>query len=346
VVTMKQFIVFLGVIFSGLIIAYLNTEQTKSSPDNNTIKVYAYSSFVSKWGPGPTLAELFEKNYGIKVDLIESADVSMTLQKIAFEGKNSIVDVVVGLDQFDIARSSGRINWREISSERASEYPPELSELTKETKFIAYDWAPMAFVTRQELATTVNSLDDLLKPELKGKIALQDPRTSSPGLQFLVWVFESKGLEEGKAFLKSLNQQVHSYSAGWSAAYGIFKNKQADLVFSYVTSPIYHIVEEKDLSFISLEMKEDHLVQIEFAGIPETCQNCDSAAKFVQFLQTDEAQKVLMTKNYMLPMIGKIKESTAFDTVKIYKSRAYKVYEKKQLDDWIQIWSEIRKNEG
>src|SRR3989338_1847269 len=156
---MKQFIVFLGVIFSGLIIAYLNTEQTKSSPDNNTIKVYAYSSFVSKWGPGPTLAELFEKNYGIKVDLIESADVSMTLQKIAFEGKNSIVDVVVGLDQFDIARSSGRINWREFSSERASEYPAELSELTKETKFIAYDWALMVFVTQQELATNFVSFE-------------------------------------------------------------------------------------------------------------------------------------------------------------------------------------------
>ena len=343
---MKQFILFIGIIFLGLAVAYFNTDQSKSPAVNTTLKVYASSSFVSKWGPGPDLAQLFEKQQGIKVDFIESSDVAMTLQKISFEAKNSTADVVIGLDQFDLARSANKIKWLDVSSEKSSEYAAEIKETSAEKKFLAYDWAPMAFVARDALSAPVESLDDLLKTEFKGKIVLQDPRTSSPGLQFLIWVFETKGSEEGKLFLKKLNSQVHSYSASWSASYGLFKNKQADLVFSYVTSPVYHVIEDKDSKHLSLEFKESHPLQVEFAGVPESCQNCDSAIKFVHFLQSDESQKVIMTKNYMLPVINSIKASTVFDSVKVYKTTPFKVYDKNKLNEWIQIWSEIRKNEG
>lgn len=343
---MKHFIIFIALVFSGLIIAYMNSETNKSVSTNRVVTVYASSSFVAKWGPGPALAELFEKQNNLKVEFVESSDVSMTLQKISFEGKNSIADAVVGLDQFDLARSAAKIKWKDISQNAGINYSSEISALVKQPNFLVYDWAPMSFVTRQDMPVTVEKLDDLLKPELKGKIALEDPRTSSPGLQFLIWVFENKSLSDAKQFLKSLNQQAHSYSSGWSAAYGLFKNKQTDLVFSYVTSPVYHLAEEKDSSYVSLEFKESHPLQVEFAGIPDSCKNCEGAAKFVHFLQTTEAQKILMTKNYMLPIENKTKSSTVFDNVKIYKTTAFKVYDKAQLDDWIQIWSEVRKNEG
>lgn len=343
---MKHFIIFMILIFSGLMITYMNSNTTRVTADNKVVTVYASSSFVAKWGPGPALVTLFEKQNNLKVDFVESSDVAMTLQKISFEGKNSVADVVVGLDQFDLARTTSKIKWKEISKNSNINYSPEIEQLATQTTFSAYDWAPMSFVTRQDLAVTVEKLDDLLKPELKGKIALQDPRTSSPGLQFLIWVFENKTQTEARQFLKSLNQQVHSYSSGWSAAYGLFKNKQADIVFSYVTSPVYHLTEEKDSSFVSLEFQESHPLQIEFAGIPESCKNCDGAQKFVQFLQTTEAQKILMAKNYMLPIESKNKSSTPFDSVKVYKTAPFKVYDKAQLDEWIQIWSEVRKNEG
>ncbi len=343
---MKHFIIFLTLIFSGLIVVYLNSENQKATTENKVVKVYAQTSFVSKWGPGPALATLFEKQNNIKVEFVESADVSMTIQKISFEGKNSIADVVVGLDQFDLARSTPKIKWKEIEGKNSSEYAPEIADLIKQKTFLAFDWAPMSFVTRNDPSLNIEKLDDLLKPEIKGRIALEDPRTSAPGLQFLVWVFESKGDAEGRQFLKKLNSHIHSYSSGWSVAYGIFKNKQADYVFSYVTSPIYHLVEEKDSGYLSLEFKEPHPLQIEFVGVPETCKNCDSAVRFAQFLQSDEAQKILMTKNYMLPVVNRIKESTAFDSVKVYKTKPFKIYKKSQLDDWIQVWSEIRKSEG
>lgn len=86
-------------------------------------------------------------------------------------------------------------------------------------------------------------------------------------------------------------------------------------MLSYATSPIYHLVEEKNSNFKSYEFQEGHPVQIEFAGVPETCQNCEAAIKFVHFMQTTEAQKIIMAKNYMLP-ISKPGAKNNIDTIK------------------------------
>ncbi len=347
---MRHFLVFIAVVFSGLAFFYFNKEDKAKLNEDRTVRVYASSSFVAKWGPAQKLKELFEKQGQYKVEFIESPDIGMTLQKISFENQNSLSDVVLGLDQFDISRTAQKIKWRslsrELNSNQITELVRESEAIKSQNSFVAYDWAPMTFIARKDLNVTINQLDDLLKPELKGKIALQDPRTSSPGLQFLAWIFESKSETEAIQFLKSMMKQAHSFSSGWSTAYGLFKNKQADLVFSYITSPIYHVIEEKDHSYISIEMKEALPLQIEFAGVPSTCKNCDGAEKFIDFLISQEAQKVIMSKNYMLPVIDHVKESTEFDTLKIYKTSPIHFYDQEKIEKWISQWLEIRKNEG
>ncbi len=347
---MRHFLIFIVIIFSGLAFFYYSKEDRGKLSDDRVIRVYASASFISKWGPAPRLKELFEKQGLYKVDFVESPDIAMTLQKISFENQNSLTDVVLGLDQFDISRSALKIKWKSISKEilnaTTSGLIKENDVIKDQSSFLPYDWAPMAFVTRKELNVAVTQLDDLLKPEFKGKIALQDPRTSSPGLQFLSWIFATKSEAEANEFLKAVMKQAHSFSAGWSAAYGLFKNKQADMVFSYVTSPLYHQIEEKDSSYVSLEMKEPLPVQVEFAGIPDTCKNCDGAVKFLEFLVSKEAQEVIMTKNYMLPVLDSVKEATVFDSLKIYKTIPIQFYEQEKVEKWITQWVEIRKNEG
>ncbi len=347
---MRHFLVFLILIFSGLSFFYYNKEDRVKLNDDRVVRVYASASFVSKWGPAPQLKELFEKQGVYKVEFVESPDIAMTLQKISFENQNSLTDVVLGLDQFDISRSALKIRWKSFSKDILSSVTSTLVKendaIRDQSTFMPYDWAPMAFVTRKELNLPINQLDDLLRPDYKGKIALQDPRTSSPGLQFLAWVYASKSEAEANQFLKAMMKQAHSFSAGWSAAYGLFKNKQAELVFSYVTSPLYHQVEENDSSYVSLEMKEAMPLQVEFAGIPDSCKNCDGAAKFLEFLLTKEAQNVIMTKNYMLPVLDMVKDATVFDSLKVYKTIPVQFYEQEKVEKWINQWIEIRKNEG
>lgn len=343
---MKHFLFFLIFIFAGLALFQYQKEDSVKNIDDKKIHVYASSSFVAKWGPGPALKELFEKQNLFKVEFVESPDIGMTLQKLSIEGEGAQADVIIGLDQFDIARLSSKIKWKNIDRYKGISIVSEISQVANEKSFIPYDWSPLSFVARKTLSVNINSLKDLMVPELKNKISLEDPRTSSPGLQLLVWIFETRPADEAVKLLKGMVSQAHSFSPSWSAAYGLFKNNQADVVFSYVTSPLYHLIEEKDDQYISIETQEPLPVQVEFAGIPASCKNCEAAEMFVNFMLSEEAQKIIMTKNYMLPVVEKVKEASAFDALKIYKTLPVKFQEQSKLEKWINTWSEIRKNEG
>lgn len=342
---MRHFIIFIILIFGGLSTYYAYHTDNSKSVEDKKIYVYASASFIAKWGPGPALKELFEKQSLFKVELVESPDINMTLQKISYEGDASQADVVIGLDQFDVARFAGKIKWREIERSSNLNFVSDVRAVANEKSFIPYDWAPLSFVMRKSKFYNVSRMDDLLQDGLKSKIAMEDPRTSSPGLQFLVWVFENKSPEEGVAFLKNMQKQTQSYSPSWSSAYGLFKNNQADMVFSYVTSPVYHLVEEKDDGFTSVETAEPLPLQVEFVGMPATCKNCEAAELFVNFLLSTEAQKIIMNHNYMFPVIEKVKEATPFDALKIYRTLPVKFYEQNKIEKWMNTWSEIRKNE-
>ncbi len=343
---MKHFLFLIATVFSGLIIVFLYHDDTAVTKDGSVLKIYAADSFIAKWGPGPVLKDIYEKQTGQKIIFIEMSDPQLTFQKMNFDGISAIGDVITSLDQYDLIRSKDKIKWKKINSDIDPQFSAILPHRNDFENLIAYNWAPIAFVARNNLNSELKSLDDLFKPELKNKISLEDPRTSSPGLQFLIWVMQTRSESEAVQFLKKMNQQAHSYSAGWSAAYGLFTNQQTDLVLSYVTSPIYHLLEEQNSGYKSIEFNEGHPVQIEFAGVPDTCQNCEAGLKFIQFMQTPEAQKIIMSKNYMLPIYKPAQEATAFDTIKIYKLLSKPLPTKDEIQRWLNIWSEIRKGEG
>lgn len=343
---MRHFVGFTVFVFAALIGIYFYSENSSQKNEDKKIYVYASSSFVAKWGPGPALKEAFEKQNIFKVEFIEISDMAMAIQKISFENESSLADVVLGLDQFDAIRSGSKIQWREVVRNNSIKFTSSLNAVSQDKNFVPYDWAPMTFIARKDFPQSIASLSDLLQPQFNNRIALQDPRTSSPGLQFLSWVFATKSPDEALQYLRLMMKQAHSFSPSWSAAYGLFTNKQADLVFSYVTSPVYHQVEESDTNYLSIETTEPLPIQVEFAGIPATCKNCEAAEMFVNFLISAEAQKIIMSKNYMLPVIEHAKEGTLFDALKIYKTLPAKFYEPAEVEKWIATWSEIRKNEG
>jgi thiamine transport system substrate-binding protein len=207
----------------------------------------------------------------------------------------------------------------------------------RDSRFIAFDWAPIGFVYREgELKTLPRSLSDLRRPDFERSLLLQDPRSSSPGLQFLFWVMASFGERDGFQFLRELKANVFSVTSSWSQAYGLFTRGEAPLVLSYATSPIYHALEEKDdrYRFAWFDEAEEeksqaeatrstdsksgasggaasanrsggegfHPIQIEYAAIPANCRACEVAEKFLQLMLSDEGQSLIMRHNWMLPV--------------------------------------------
>lgn len=341
---MKHFIFFIAIIFLGLFLAVLNKTEQAASNSLPTLRVFGYASFTGRWGPGLLLKEEFEKNCKCKVEFIEGSDSGILLQRLKIEGESLGADVVVGLDQFDLSKAVADISWRKMNLSNLNVYDSVRVALAN-TFFVPYDWGPLTFVARKdELDQPPATLDDLLSPELAKKIALEDPRTSSPGMQFLYWVIRSKGEEEGFKYLQKMMDQAHSFSPNWSTAYGLFMNKHADLVYSYVTSPLYHEIEEKKSNYMALTFAEPLPVQFEFVGIPEFCRHCDLAEKFVNLMLSPSGQKTIMEKNYMFPVMKGVMENTPFAAIKNIKTMdQMEMLSQSEVDRLLKRWTEIRR---
>lgn len=317
---MRHFLGFVFIIFAGLITAqFLKNSRDPSRDTRPVLRVFGPSSFVSQWGPGPWLKQQFEKGCDCRVEFVDGADSTILFQRIKSESRSG-TDVVVGLDQYDLETASSSFEWKNLNV-AGLKFEEAVKPALGNPKFVPYDWGVLAFVLRKsEHQQLPRRLDDLLAPEWAGQISMQDPRTSSPGLQFMLWLIQARGEDQAFEYLKKFNKNVKSYSASWSMAYGLFSKKQVKTVFSYVTSPVFHIVEEKDSDVVAVEFEEGHVVQYEYVGIPAQCRQCDLAEKFVGLLLSNDGQKLVMEKNYMFPVLQGIKDGTPFMNVPPFRT--------------------------
>lgn len=344
---MKNFLAYLVLVFAGLFAAtYFKKTHDGGKDGRPLVKVFASSSFISQWGPGPWLKEQFEKNCDCRVEYQDSTDSMILIQRLRSEGRTGGADVVFGFDQFDIELAHQGLEWKKIKTDDV-DFEDEIKGTLSRSNLIPYDWSLLSFVVRKpEFKDLPVNLDQLLQPELRGQIVIEDPRTSSPGLQFLLWLIQLRGEEKAFQYLQQLNKQLHSYAPSWSTAYGLFQKTQVKMVFSYVTSPIYQMIEDKNNDVAALSLEEGHPMQLEYMGVPSTCKNCELGEKFVRLVLSKEGQKVIMEKNYMFPAIRDVKEGTLFASVPHYKMSGNDVIPSVQERERIlKKWAALRRGD-
>lgn len=343
---MRHFVLFTVVVFTGLFLSMLNkTDKSMSEVNKPILRVFGYASFTGKWGPGPQLKQMFEKTCNCTVEFIEGSDSGILLQRLKIEGESLGADLIVGLDQYDLGKALSQQKWKTLKLEGFNFYD-QVKPLIGNTPFVPFDWGILAFVTRKKEGPMPTTLDDLLTPKFSKKIALQDPRTSSPGMQLLSWIYRSKKGSEADSYLSQMVEQAHSFSPTWSSAYGFFTQKQADVVFSYVTSPIYHEIEEKNSNYVALQFTEPHPIQVEYLGIPEFCKNCELAESFVTMILSEEGQRMVMEKNYMFPVVRGVLEGTAFDILSNWVTNPVnKIPTVSESEDLVRRWVNIRRGD-
>lgn len=277
-----------------------------------TVVIYTYSSFLDSFGPGPLIKAAFEKECLCHVEFVDVGSGALLIERLKL-APEAQVDLVIGLDQLNLKRAVESVNWKVMKPEprdwvdvaKASTYP----------MFIPLDWSPMTFLYRDGEVKESNSIDKWLSGLSPKSLALQDPAMSSPGLAFLYWLYAlsldnpSVKLEER---LSKLEPFIHSVSPEWSGSYSFFQSGAAKTVFTYLTSLVYHRVEKKETNFRAASFTEGHPVQIEYVGIPEQCRSCGLAEAFINILVSPEIQKVIMEKNYMLPVVKGVVDGTPF----------------------------------
>lgn len=265
---------------------------------SETLTVYTYEGFPADYGPGPAIKSAFEKDCACTLDWVTAGDGVAVLNRLKLEGPNSNADVVLGLDTnlTADARATGLFEPHGIAPAGLAIPTPWTDDL-----FLPYDYAHFAVVyDRTKIANPPRSLADLIDGPTAEKILLEDPRTSTPGLGFLLWMKSVYGDKAPAAWAK-LKSRVLTVTPGWTEAYGLFTKGEAPLVLSYTTSPAYHVLQEKVDRYQAAAFSEGHYLQIEVAGLTKASKHKDLARKFLTFMLSPKFQDAIPTGNWMMP---------------------------------------------
>ena len=222
-------------------------------------------------------------------------DGAALLARLKLEGARSDADLVLGLDTSLIAaaKETGLFAPATVNADY------DLPVTWQDDNFAPYDWGYFAFVHNADLTPPAN-FRALADSDLK--IVIQDPRSSTPGLGLLMWVKDAYG-DEAPAIWEGLADNVVTVTKGWSEAYGLFLEGEADMVLSYTTSPAYHLIAEEDATKAAAAFDEGHYMQIEVVGKLAGSDQPELADQFMQFMVSDAAQSVLPTTNWMYPAV-------------------------------------------
>jgi thiamine transport system substrate-binding protein len=232
--------------------------------------VGTYDSFSAEWGPGPVIETEFEKNCNCDVQYVSTSQAGTLANEIFLKDK----DVILGVEMHEFDYTSE--NWN------------------------IYDYGYFSFIYNEETLIDIpNSFEELIN-QTNLKIVVQDPRTSPVGLGLLRWM-KLTHPDNFPTILKRFNNNVLTYTPGWSEAYGIFLEGKADLVLSYSTSPFYHQEYEDEYKYKAIEFTDGHLATKEIVYVRPDSEKQKLGKEFVEFMMRDDIQKIIAQMNIMYP---------------------------------------------
>ncbi|MFM5698628.1 thiamine ABC transporter substrate binding subunit [Aeromonas allosaccharophila] len=301
----------------------------------DTLTVYTYSSFTAEWGPGPKIKQAFEKACDCTLNLVPLEDGVAILNRLRLEGNHSKADLVLGLDDALIseAKQSGLF----------APHPAKLDSIKvpggwQDDTFVPYDYGYFAFVyNKDKLKQPPKSLKELVeRPDLK--VIYQDPRTSTPGQGLMLWMKSVYG-DKAPAAWAELAKKTVTVTKGWSEAYGMFLDGEADMVLSYTTSPAYHLIAENKPQYQAAAFEEGHYRQVEVAAKLKSAKQEKLADQFLQFMVSPAFQQEIPTGNWMYPVIDTPLPKGFEQMITVDKSLAFSSDEvAANRKGWIREW--------
>jgi thiamine transport system substrate-binding protein len=266
---------------------------------------------------------LFEDLTHAKVRHVAASDAGDALQRAIRETGDPSFDVVYGIDNV--------LLWKAAQNEVFTPYKPVLAARI-DPSLVFFDQDGPWYATPVDHGYTainidprsglnVTSLQDLVPAATH--FATQDPRTSSPGLGFLlstIATFGEKGTHgpggyDYLAYWDDLlshgalvtpdwtTAYAQHFSAGYGAATGA---ADKTLVNSYTTSPAYEAYNGATTTASLLTAPKSTFHQVETMGIARGTRHLAAAQAWIEFTLTDAYQELQAPQNAVYPVVATV----------------------------------------
>ena len=254
--------------------------------------IYCPSTFASEYGPGPKIAQMFKEQTGEDVEYLTLSSATL-IKRLQTEGEQSSADLVLGLDATLVKEARDSALFEAMSLELP---PLKLPIAWDDPVFLPYYVGYFALVYNEKrVKNPPKNWDEFFASPYT--LTYADPRTSIVGLGLLSWL-----KHENKANWQALASRTLTVTKGWSESYALFTQGEADFVFSYDTSPLYHALMDNDPSYKAAIFDQGHYLQIGVAAMLKNSKQKPLAQDFVKLIFSSKAQGLIAELDYVYPV--------------------------------------------
>lgn len=285
--------------------------QSDTGDETPILTVMTHDSFEIS----ADLVASFEAGNNVQVVFIKSGDTGAALNKAILTKNAPLADVFYGVDNTFLSRALEAGIFETYPSPSLEAIPSEM-RLDPGDQLLPVDYGDVCINFDKEYFRNNNlpvpqTLEDLVKPEYKGLLVMENPATSSPGLAFLLTTISHFGEQNYLDFWRSLRSNGLVVVDDWSTAY--YTNFSASsgrgpqpLVVSYASSPAAEVIfaetKLEDAPTGSILGAGTCFRQIEFVGILKGTQQRKLAEKFVDFMLGVTFQEDMPLQMFVYPV--------------------------------------------
>ena len=285
-----------------------------SSASGETVTLITHSSFAAT---DAVIAE-FTTTTGIKVEIPKSSsDAGEVLARAILAKGKPEGDVLWGVDNTLLSKAITASVFvpytttalATLDTGAAALVPGhELTPVDLGDVCVNYDRA--AFDTAGK-PPAPKTLDDLIKPEYRGQLEVENPQTSSPGLVFFLATVARYGKDGWKDYWTKLKANGVSVVDDWTKAYTVDFSGSAGkgskpMVVSYASSPVAEVLDVTPPPATSptAAMTDGCFRQVEFAGILKGTKHRKAAEQLIDFLLSKTFQEDMPLNMFVSPVIS------------------------------------------
>lgn len=345
---MRSYLFILSVI--GFLFGFLLSACGPTTLEERKLTVMTHDSFsISE-----EILDSFQDENNVEIQFLKSGDTGTAVNKAILAKNQPLADILYGIDNTFLSRALEEDIFESYQSPLLTEIPEEFI-LDRNFSALPVDFGDVClnydidYFIKNNIEPPAN-LDDLLMPQYKDLVVVQNPATSSPGLAFLLATIGHYGDPGYLDFWEDLVANNVLVVNDWEVAYYQEFTRSGGtrpVVVSYSSSPPFEVI------FAESPINEPPTAavvsdgacfrQIEFVGILKGTENRDLAEKWIDFMLSTSFQEDIPLQMFVFPVN---QNADLDDTFKQFLSQPEKTASvspeqiAENRETWIKDWTE------
>ncbi len=288
----------------------------------------------------------FEKQHDAVVTVLGGGDAIELVSRAILNAGNPEADLLFGVDNLSYHRVLDAGVFEAYDAARRNEVPADLLAAvgdSLELTPIDYGFVDVNVDLAAGIDDLPTRIEELSEPHWHGALVVQDPATSSPGLQFLALTVALLGEGGWQEFWEALRANDVRVTDGWSTSYLTefsHNGGQRPLVVSYTSSPAAEVFfADLDKPPTASLAAWPLLRQVEAAGVLTGAGEPDLARAFIDFMLTDDFQEQIPGTMFVYPAIPGTLTPEWWHWAEIEVEATVLDASAEDVDRWVREWT-------